>query len=56
MPHAVAFLYTAAHGMRSLVIPKKDVSEFKKLLAAFYEGEAMEAICKFMKEKCWKSF
>lgn len=46
--------YLIAHGMGFIVIPEKDVPEFKKLLVAFYEGEPMEVIGKFMKERCWK--
>lgn len=31
--------YLIAHGEGFIVIPEKDVSEFKKLPIAFYEGE-----------------
>ena len=48
--------YLIAHGEGFIVIPEKDVSEFKKLLVAFYEGEAIEVIGNFMRERCWKSF
>lgn len=48
--------YLISHGMGFLVIPKKDVSAFKKLLIAFYEGESIEVISKFMMERCWKNF
>lgn len=48
--------YLIAHGMGFLVIPEKEVSEFKKLLVAFYEGESKNVICNFMKERCWKNF
>lgn len=48
--------YLIAHGMGFLVIPEKDVSEFKKLLVAFYEGESIDIISKFMRERCWKNF
>lgn len=48
--------YLIAHGMGFLVIPEKEVPEFKKRLIAFYEGEKMDLICGFMKERCWKSF
>lgn len=43
-------------GIEFLVIPEKEVPEFKKLLAAYYEGRAEERIRDFMKEKCWKTF
>lgn len=48
--------YLIAHGMGVLVIPQKEVPEFKKLLVAFYEGENTTVIYGFMKERCWKNF
>lgn len=48
--------YLIAHGMGFIVIPKRDVSEFKKLLVRFYEGEPIEVISSFMRERCWKDF
>ncbi len=48
--------YLIAHGMGFLVIPEKEVPEFKKLLVAFYEGEPIEVISDFMRERCWKNF
>lgn len=48
--------YLIAHGMGFIVIPEKDVPEFKKLLVAYYEGEAIEIIADFMKKNCWKNF
>ncbi len=48
--------YLIAHGEGFLVIPEKDVPEFKKLLIDFYEGEATEVISNFMRERFWKSF
>lgn len=48
--------YLIAHGMGFLVIPEMEVSEFKRLLAAFYEGEDISVITNFMKEKCWRNF
>ena len=48
--------YLIAHGMGVLVIPEKEVPEFKKLLVSFYEGENTNVICGFMKERCWKNF
>lgn len=56
--------FLIAHGKGVLVIPEKDVPEFKKLLVAFYEGNSeddskdssIETIRKFMKERCWKTF
>ncbi|MBQ7171427.1 MAG: Fic family protein [Clostridia bacterium] len=37
-----------------LVIPEKDVPEFKRLLVAYYEDRDAGEIVAFMKEKCWK--
>lgn len=48
--------YLIAHGMGLLVIPEKDVPEFKKLLVAYYEGESIERISEFMRACCWKHF
>jgi len=48
--------YLIAHGMGFLVIPEKDVPEFKKLLVKYYEGEPLEVIGSFLKEKCWRNF
>ena len=48
--------YLIAHGGGFLVIPEKEVSEFKKLLVKYYEGAEISLIIQFMKEKCWKSF
>lgn len=48
--------YLIGNGMGVLVIPEKEVSEFKKLLVAFYEGKNTTVISGFMKERCWKNF
>ncbi|MDO4961581.1 MAG: Fic family protein [Eubacteriales bacterium] len=47
--------YLIAHGSGFLVIPEKEVPEFKKLLIKFYEGEDISIIATFMKERCWKT-
>lgn len=48
--------YLIARGMGFLVIPEKDVPEFKKLLVQYYEGAPLEIIGTFLREKCWKNF
>ena len=48
--------YLIGQGQGFLVIPEKEVPEFKELLVAYYEGKNGEIIKKFMKEKCWKTF
>ena len=48
--------YLIAHGQGFLVIPEKHVSEFKKKLVAFYEGEDIGIIRDFLKKNCWKTF
>lgn len=48
--------YLIAHGMGFIVIPEKEVPQFKKLLVAFYEGESIEVIHRFLRERCWKNF
>ena len=47
--------YLIAHGGGFLVIPEKEVPEFKRLLVRYYEGEDTEVIGTFMKERCWKT-
>ena len=48
--------YLIAQGMGFLVIPDKDVPEFKKLLVQYYEGAPLEVIAAFLKERCWRKF
>ena len=47
--------YLISHGGGSLVIPEKEVPEFKQLLVKYYEGEDIAIISAFMKERCWKT-
>ena len=37
-----------------LVIPEKDVPEFKRLLVAYYEDRDAGEIVEFMRDKCWR--
>lgn len=48
--------YLISKGGGFLVIPEKEVPEFKKLLIKYYEGEDISVISQFMKERCWKFF
>ncbi len=48
--------YLIAHGQGLLIIPEKEVPEFKKLLVKYYEEENISVIRSFLKEKCWKNF
>ena len=48
--------YLISHGQGFLVIPEVHVSEFKKLLIAYYEGEDSKKITDFLKTNCWKTF
>ncbi len=48
--------FLIAHGAGLLVIPEKDVQEFKALLVGYYEGRDDEKIKKFLKELCWRKF
>ena len=48
--------YLIAHGQGFLVIPEEHVPEFKKMLVRYYEGENIEVISTFLKEKCWRKF
>lgn len=47
--------YLIAHGGGFLVIPEREVPEFKQLLVKYYEGEDVSIIETFMKERCWKT-
>ena len=46
--------YLISNGGGFLVVPEKKVSEFKKLLVRYYEGEDITVISNFMKKYCWK--
>lgn len=46
--------YLISHGGGFLVIPEKEVTEFKRLLVKYYEGEDITVIADFMKKYCWK--
>lgn len=46
--------YLIGKGEGLLVIPEKDVPEFKRLLVRYYENLDRGEIVSFMKEKCWK--
>ena len=46
------FLISQGEGL--IVIPEKEVTEFKKLLVEYYENKDTNKIKTFMKEKCWR--
>lgn len=46
--------FLIARGGGFLVIPDKDVSEFKQLLVQYYESGDELAIAEFMRGRCWK--
>ncbi len=48
--------FLIAHGQGFLVIPEAHVSEFKKKLISYYEGEDAGVITAFLKDNCWKAF
>ena len=48
--------YLISQGAGMLIIPEKEVPEFKKLLVAYYEGEDQGEIMDFMKSKCIRTF
>lgn len=48
--------YLIAHGQGFLVIPEEHVPEFKKRLVVYYEGNEIDDIRTFLKEKCWRNF
>ena len=46
--------YLISQGGGLIIIPEKEVPEFKRLLVAYYEKQIDEEIIAFMKMKCWK--
>ena len=47
--------YLISQGGGMLIIPEKEVPEFKRLLVAFYEDRD-DAIYQFMKQRCLQTF
>ena len=47
--------FLIAQGEGLIVIPEKEVPEFKKLLVEYYENKDLGTIKTFMKEKCWRN-
>lgn len=47
--------YLISKGKGLLVIPEKEVSEFKRLLVRYYEGKDVLKIMEFMKNRCWRN-
>lgn len=47
--------YMISHGLGLLVIPEKEVPEFKKLLVKYYEDDDKKEISVFLRSKCWKN-
>ena len=48
--------FLISKGVGLLVIPESKVSEFKKILVAYYENRDNGEILEFMKKYCWKNF
>ena len=48
--------YLISQGAGMLIIPEKEVPEFKRLLVDYYEDKDNGGIMKFMKNKCFKVF
>lgn len=46
--------YLISHAGGLLVIPEKEVPEFKQLLVRYYEGKDQGEIRDFLKSRCWK--
>ena len=46
--------YLISHGLGLIVIPEKQVSEFKKKLVKYYESADIKEINDFLKNKCWR--
>lgn len=48
--------YMISQGAGMLIIPEKEVPEFKRLLVAYYEDKGNGEMMEFMKTKCIKTF
>ena len=48
--------YLISQGEGLIVIPEKEVPEFKRLLVDYYEENDTTTIKTFMQEKCWRKF
>ena len=48
--------YMISQGAGLIIIPEKEVPEFKRLLVAYYEDKDTGEIMDFMKSKCIKTF
>lgn len=48
--------FMIARGEGLIVIPEKEVPEFKRLLVEYYEDKDTNTIKNFLKEKCWRKF
>ena len=48
--------YMISQGAGMIIIPEKDVPEFKRLLVDYYEDKDKGEIMAFMKAKCIKNF
>ena len=46
--------YLIGHGGGILIIPEKEVPDFKQHLVRYYEGENIDVISEFLKTRCWK--
>ena len=48
--------YIISQGSGMIIIPEKEVPEFKRLLVAYYEDKDTSEIMDFMRSKCIKTF
>ena len=46
--------YMISNGLGLLIVPEKEVSEFKGLLVDYYDNDNADTICDFLKTRCWK--
>ena len=46
--------YMISNGLGLLIIPEKEVSEFKGLLIDYYDNDNTDTLCDFLKTRCWK--
>ena len=46
--------FMISHGLGLLVVPEKQVSEYKKILVKYYENNDITEIRDFLKSMCWR--
>ena len=46
--------FMISHGLGLLIVPEKEVPEYKKILVKYYENNDITEISEFLKNRCWR--